>query len=1798
MGYNDNKRPMPQLRLPADYVYNPLYFVPQSKATPKGCIDEDDGVKSLQCLEDAVLPATTYLHRPLHFSPSSSNATPVRGHGNRARSGESRRTCTSGNSSLVATSSRQQRSSSSVAAVHASLRKRGHALTQEVAAWQRRSGTDYVGELSLTAAPEEVTVDSTNADLSTILRPTRATQLREEYVLHYMEERDEAAQNIFFRPKGWPLPGAALSSPCRQHRTSSASPSRNGFLTPTRPGNSSVAYLPAPRFTKAAQLRQQSTVQLMEKLARWELEKAAEEALAQLVAEAGSRRALLRLRAGARSNSSSTVFAGQQSSSVRGANAPTPFNDTHSSHHMRRCHRTPRSGSFGDAVNGVGQHIRATARSVSAHAGPREQRRPAASNFYDGQAKPLKKTENVAEAAHAPSNCPLLDAPAPLPRSKYRPLKSRKEEPRVPRGELSTAMPNETMVALSEPASRDGGERVPSPHHGFRSCLHAANLDSENLSPLAIRNVCGAAHCAPTTSAVASPAAAVPQKSEQRVLASGGHAPLPSSKHAILTVSAVRDIESTMALNEHIPLAQRSASSTSSQQRDGGESSSSFVSSIMFTVLSAPQEDIADVHAPPTQCDSHEVVTKATQRREICDDADDSSVEFQSTGRGDWKQSASLSASLAAVSAARPYVVRSAELSPVASPNLSCVPSPTHTSTSVASDEVPMSAATTALPQKQKTESSCSEEEVERIRHTLRVHECRAPRRLLEQVSEGLAQEPSAHLSERFLERRGDHPPPGDAYETLAHAHQTPATQHADDVGWGSLSRDSHLRDSSMSSSSGEAEAQRPSWSESTDWSARVSATPPQQPAGNEVAEGDVGNMMTDAEEQWDEGSVVSTQSSFTSIASYHTEVHVRVLAVQSEAVNEALEAGTSQTEPLAHCSTAKSSSAAFESRIDHRAVHNRCLKSGAPAVSHGGEASRAADETQALRGDSSAARSSPSWLWNASEGITFGLCGFAPSTASGESDASRSVVTDACTVVAGGGCSVFPSWGLPVPRTNCTHMTAAKEARQQTSIEAGLTKWCTTLEQPSRLSVDHISESRVRQPTVADVGSMLRHLPQTEVAVKKEALDSLRLPQLQESGCCTSAPPVAERPPNNAVAESTETATKGNLRPEVVPDKARALAHEKTIDDAPDVAVPLSTVVGLCTGARWDADYSSVQGEAVHRRGANQFLKGVMAAAAPEQSSLYWAGAQQPTATKNAAAVPLSVTDAPSSRAVFSRSSCVAIGREDRASEKVRGDRPAKMGGAPPSNDATVTRSVRGADDSVSDGTAGAQTAILASPPHALADTHAEAAVKKAIDPPDAVVLYDGLETALVARSSNSRSVTSPVRESAQPEEASAIPLNTTFVHSEDTTSHLSRCSSAEVGGADRAQHMAAVSVKTSLPLSAWPRALELASTPGSIMAAEHGSLSVHFTEAEQSPRERSVYTRQAASFSNSGGEEELGEGGPHSHAPTPPQYRLPQQRNQETPPYEVVLLPGASAAEERNSDATVAVTFSRSDASTRCLCASPDELPTGLSVLGLTSGKAEGTPAMPYGAASSGFSAVEEQSRVECDRAAAAPSRHTLDSSAPPSVDVTLELEAVPAQCAHDSPAGVLSSWTSSSTEFVARSPSSSPLHSSSSSAAPMATGRLMPMPLEELDASRRGDGGKVDFQLIADSDCDNLLTGDAVEVSRNIFSSTTSCDSLPNAAEVKPTEPASTDAAVMITPCRPRSPFPGSDFNTSCSQVSERITWSVGAWVDRERASASPDHAETCAAESDLGVLSRGTLSAPTVPLMQVKYLNQDM
>ncbi|KPA74570.1 hypothetical protein ABB37_09208 [Leptomonas pyrrhocoris] len=258
MEFRDIKPPMPTLRLPEDYLYNPLCFEahtsPQSKKTVVGTVEATSPVHNGHDTAHATLPSSTYLHRPLRFVPAAPHATPQR---RRDRAGAERTTPESPMpSSTPQTPSQIPLPRSSAHSGNTSLIRRAHALAQEVAEWQRFEAAIEKGKGK---GPHSELLSASATELnSSACRPTRATQLRAHHIYEQLEDREEAEHDIFHRPKGRPSSATSLRSPRRlSGATDTSTPQRRNATTPAR----------TPRSTKAAELRQRHSTLLLEEMA-------------------------------------------------------------------------------------------------------------------------------------------------------------------------------------------------------------------------------------------------------------------------------------------------------------------------------------------------------------------------------------------------------------------------------------------------------------------------------------------------------------------------------------------------------------------------------------------------------------------------------------------------------------------------------------------------------------------------------------------------------------------------------------------------------------------------------------------------------------------------------------------------------------------------------------------------------------------------------------------------------------------------------------------------------------------------------------------------------------------------------------------------------------------------------------------------------------------------------------------------------------------------------------------------------------------------------------------------------------------------------------------------------------------------------------------------------------------------------------------------------------------------------------------------------------------------------------------
>ncbi|SYZ68487.1 hypothetical_protein [Leishmania braziliensis MHOM/BR/75/M2904] len=450
-------------------------------------------------------------------------------------------------------------------------------LAQGVRVQQRHLAVDHTAGHSVTAPSQDVTVDTTTVNFHTsIQRRTRATRLRIDYVHHCIEERDKAAQNIFFRPKGQSLPTSALNSPRGQHRTASVSAPCSTPLTPTSQHGSSAASLQTPRSTKAAHLRQQAATQRIEEAEKWKLEKGAEEGLAQAAIESASRQPLVSLKAGAPMSSSSKALSVERNGSALGEAAATSSNGAYPSHHTPRS-RTSHTGSSADTIVSARERVKTAKRSSSTHSAPREEWRAAVLTYFDDREKALDQQQNVAEATYGASEEVVLDARVSLASAKDLPCKPSDEALTVLRGESTSVKPNESIAVRLPPTACSDNKRMP-PHHHCSGRSHTAQCDAGSPSPVALRDVRGTG-----------------------------------------TAPAVQITEAKMTPREDVRLAQRAASPKSSYQWEGDATSSSSMPSIVFTLLSTPREDIAGEELLRVRQDRPQVPAQGSGALESCD---------------------------------------------------------------------------------------------------------------------------------------------------------------------------------------------------------------------------------------------------------------------------------------------------------------------------------------------------------------------------------------------------------------------------------------------------------------------------------------------------------------------------------------------------------------------------------------------------------------------------------------------------------------------------------------------------------------------------------------------------------------------------------------------------------------------------------------------------------------------------------------------------------------------------------------------------------------------------------------------------------------------------------------------------------------------------------------------------------------------------------------------------------------------------------------------------------------------------
>lgn len=413
MEFRDVKPPMPTLRLPEDYCYNPLYFTSDAPThTKKSAMDAaaavtpplDDGHDA----SHATLPSSTYLHRPLRFVSPSPRNTPQRRRDSVRRSTLTAAPVTS--SSMPPTPLQVPRRTSSASAGNASLIKQAHALAQEVAEWQRFQAS-IEGDGERGTAAESLSGSGTDLH-NTTHRPTRAAQLRAHHTSELLEDREEAEHNIFHRPNGRPSSTASLTS---SRRRSGATPNSTPRRRHTMAGPATT-----PRSTKAAELRHRHSLLLMEEMEEVQhlcVEEEGEREEGQQQPQQHHLTSVLPETAAANSRVSARVT---KARTLRNAKAA----EVQSRNETRHRRKMTDDGQ-GSRIVRVGVAATPTRRRGSvASVSSRDEMKAAVSKYIDELER--KTEEQLADKAPADRNVPVkesadaYDAPAALPAPKQR----------------------------------------------------------------------------------------------------------------------------------------------------------------------------------------------------------------------------------------------------------------------------------------------------------------------------------------------------------------------------------------------------------------------------------------------------------------------------------------------------------------------------------------------------------------------------------------------------------------------------------------------------------------------------------------------------------------------------------------------------------------------------------------------------------------------------------------------------------------------------------------------------------------------------------------------------------------------------------------------------------------------------------------------------------------------------------------------------------------------------------------------------------------------------------------------------------------------------------------------------------------------------------------------------------------------------------------------------------------------------------------------------------------------------------
>ncbi|KAG5497744.1 hypothetical protein JKF63_04010 [Porcisia hertigi] len=889
-----------------------------------------------------------------------------------------------------------------------------------------------------------------------------------------------------------------------------------------------------------------------------------------------------------------------------------------------------------------------------------------------------------------------------------------------------------------------------------------------------------------------------------------------------------------------------------------------------------------------------------------------------------------------------------------------------------------------------------------------------------------------------------------------------------------------------------------------------------------------------------------SGQSSFLTIASYNAKKVVRLSSAENADEQESCDGSTWEADPVRYSSSTESVSAAVEARLGDCADQTSIFQVNAQASCDEGVAGAVDAKQELLRHDGA----SQPWSRVNQDSLVesaSSVYGNAVVVESSGGDPNKSAATDASRMIACGSAAVIHTRGFPVPPTNLTHAAAAWEALQRAAIMTGSDNAPIHFERSRGLLGGRVSGSGMEplQTTVAD--SLPPYQPRMEGPVWKEPLDSLCLPNLQESSsCCFPAPRGAETLAV-AVAAAVKNRVSCAAPGEGMVDNAASLADEKILNAAADAAVPLDTGAALGAGRGRDTNSRLVEKEGAGCEGTDEPSE--TTAAARSKTSSVFEGAPQSEEAMGATTESSPGHDALLPHLLRPCRSGFAMDKEDRTGATPKGCLSLMLDSALSQLSVDWTQGGQEADDSATDDIKDPPSPAPSPPSHSTVEAHAEAVVAKVESLQSAAILRVAGESASGVYVVKDPATAHLMQKNVQPEGAGIISLSGASVQREDGASNQCRSSSPEVSRTDSAHHVTAMRLGLFLSFSTRSRTPELASVTAPVVFTGSGFSSSHAAELDQSPLELSARAWRAPSFSDGGGEEDVGDGVPQSHAPTPPSSHLSQRKARGTPLLEAAQSLVVAFTEGLTNDSPPIEAFSRTVASARSLSAEATESNATLSLLENSVERFGDTHPVPFSSSVTYSPSADEGGRsgVVGDIA--------LDHTVIPAADVTGEQEALSAQDCHDSPARSPSSPKSCSSRLQAHTPSSPLSHAGASPSTP---------------EGENGAADRSDLSHLFSSTSSSLMTtppptppaksapflnspgqldvlhqgGDATFAERKTSSLSPPRDSLEHDVPLHHPKVISTDTAVFLSLCQPPSSDLSSDLQTTRSEISGTI------------------------------------------------------